>query len=109
MTCPTCKGDSGVALIAAERSRQVTEEGWTSEHDDGHGAAEELAWAAACYAAPADIRDTSGGRVFPWASDPDRSGKSRIRQLVIAGALVAAEIDRLLRAASASPEKEEEK
>jgi hypothetical protein len=70
---------TGVELIAQERERQVTEEGWSAEHDDGHVRAE-LAWAAVCYAAPANIPNAE-----------------RIRMLVKAGALIAAEIDRLLR------------
>jgi hypothetical protein len=38
----------GVMLIAAERRRQVTDEGWTPEHDRDHGA--ELAVAGSQYA-----------------------------------------------------------
>ncbi|MFW6155839.1 MAG: hypothetical protein ACOC7J_00855 [Armatimonadota bacterium] len=41
-------GGSGVSLIAAERERQIREEGWTPEHDDEHDAGE-LADAAASY------------------------------------------------------------
>ena len=35
--------------IAAERRRQIEQEGWMAEHDDRHGN-EEMARAAACYA-----------------------------------------------------------
>lgn len=98
---------SGVDLIAAERTRQIEEEGWTPEHDAQHrGSA--LAWAAACYAAPVPIyrqerlaAGTSFLDPWPWryggqdkrnaAPTPDE----RLRELVKAGALIAAEIDRL--------------
>ncbi len=43
---------TGVELIAAERQRQMTAEGWTHEHDDEHDDGS-LATAAACYAADA--------------------------------------------------------
>ena len=105
---------NGAGRIAAERRRQMEKEGWTPEHDDDHfdGA---LAWAAACYAAPEAIfRRTdiaSGGAIF---SDPfprwkdkrrdlhsgrliEPSQDQRIDLLVKAGALIAAEIDRLVR------------
>lgn len=96
----------GVELIAAERKRQIEEEGWSAEHDDqwAHG---ELASAAACYAMTKWQRfhraDRKGVQtvldiIWPfsgnwWKPTPD----DRIRELVKSGALVAAEIDRLLR------------
>ncbi|MCM0757438.1 hypothetical protein M7775_02505, partial [Sporomusa sphaeroides DSM 2875] len=46
---------SGIELIAAERQRQISQEGWTPEHDDQH-ANGELALAAACYAIPSHRR-----------------------------------------------------
>jgi hypothetical protein len=95
----------GVVLIAAERQRQVTEEGWTVGHDDVHGG-EELAQAAACYALPPDVRDGPIHDFDLWPFQPDwwKPG-DRVRELVKAGALIAAEIDRLQRAAlrSAAP------
>jgi hypothetical protein len=91
---------NGVALIAAERRRQVEKEGWTPEHDDEH-ADDKLASAAACYAAPKWQRAVTANGVpalWPWDKcwwkpSPD----NRIRELAKAGALVAAEIDRLSR------------
>lgn len=100
--------DEGVALIAAERRRQYYEEGWTPEHDDEHTAGE-LAVAAACYAVAdleyADVHDTrweqamcDGFDAWPWGAEWDKRVKhSRLRCLEIAGALIAAEIDRLQR------------
>ncbi len=94
-----------IALIAAERQRQVEAEGWTAKHDDRHVDAE-LARAAACYALPPD-----GGRgpfdvpthwpfeARSWRPTPD----DRVRELVKAGGLIAAEIDRLLRKAGDLP------
>lgn len=100
-----------IELIVAERQRQIEQEGWSADHDDQHrlGA---LAAAAACYAlnamyisAPFDryrqmVRDT----IFLWwPFDPfDWKPKGAIRDLVRAGALIAAEIDRLQRLEAAS-------
>lgn len=97
-------------MIANERRRQVEAEGWTPEHDAQH-AAGELAEAAACYAVPEPLfvqrSSTIGGsaklpnthftNLWPfgcWHYKP----KDRVRDLVRAGALIAAEIDRLLAA-----------
>jgi hypothetical protein len=82
-----------------ERKRQVDEEGWTPDHDAEHDT-EALAYAATCYATPADDRHhfdrESVPSAWPWA---DRFWKptpdDRVRELVKAGALIAAEIDRL--------------
>lgn len=91
---------SGVERIARERRRQIEEEGWTAEHDDQHDRGE-LAIAAGCCA-------LSGTDAYPV--DPGWTGKTwmeqlaekhqhdEIRSLEIAGALIAAEIDRLERA-----------
>lgn len=95
-------GPSSITLIVAERRRQVEAEGWTAAHDDEH-AAGELAVAAACYAIPASRRDCGSHIDYPalWPWDPSwwKPG-DRVRELVKAGALVAAEIDRLQRAAA---------
>lgn len=85
----------GAEAIAAERQRQVEVEGWTWEHDDQH-ANEQLASAAAFYAIP----EKYGELTAFWRFDPEWNKKrkhNRVRQLVIAGALIAAEIDRLIR------------
>jgi hypothetical protein len=94
----------GVDLIAHERMRQKTEEGLTSEHDDTHNTGA-MAMAAACYASPERLYVCRNNRKtiafrdpWPWASCWDKRGAStRIRDLVRAGALIAAEIDRLQR------------
>lgn len=98
---------TGVEIIAAERMRQVSEEGWTEEHDDIHRD-EELACAACYYAMPEEIgdREEIGVRVTPIFFFPETwdlewakrtTPKDRIRDLAKAGALIAAEIDRLQR------------
>lgn len=89
----------GAGLIAIERQRQITEEGWTAEHDDRH-TNESLTEASYCYAMRGDhpMYATRPPASWPW----DRQWwkpKDHIRNLVIAGALIAAEIDRLRRAA----------
>lgn len=96
----------GIELIAAERKRQVIEEGFDFRHDAEHELGE-LAMAAACYAAPVRIwrHEAYRGEISfqdPWPEgwDPDwdkRKKHSRLRQLTIAGALIAAEIDRITR------------
>jgi len=95
---------TGIERIAAERKRQIEKEGWTSEHDEQHRE-EELALAAACYALPYTIRHDEVGyfswsklltKLWPWHMSwykPDHD--NRIRELEKAGALIAAEIDRL--------------
>lgn len=104
--CPICKAagarshlKDGAALIAAERQRQVSEERRSPRHDDEHRGGE-LATAAACYALARHVRAARYVMsLWPWHSDwwkpcPD----DRVRELVKAGALLAAEIDRLRRA-----------
>lgn len=89
----------------SRRRRQIEVEGRAPEHDDRYGA-HELAEAAACYCLssagkPFDYFET----MWPWerwwfkVSDPRRD-------LVKAGALVLAEIERLDRAAAPKPEGE---
>jgi hypothetical protein len=93
---------SGVEHIAEERARQMAKEGWSAEHDDEHdnGA---LAAAAATYALIA--REQAMGDKGPFACDSDLwpwdaewfKPKDQLRNLVRAGALIAAEIDRVQR------------
>jgi hypothetical protein len=115
---------SGIERIAAERQRQVEREGWTPKHDDKHDS-DELSLAAIAYASPLPVKVEayiippcgcrSAGEChhvfgkkkwidpWPWESEWDkRKQHPRLRRLEIAGALIAAEIDRLLR--SVEPE-----
>lgn len=99
--------------IAAERLRQRDVEGWAPEHDDAHDKGE-LAKAAAAYATVAamsdGLRDCVSGsysiendstlrHLWPWARS-DWKPKTRRHDLVRAGALILAEIERLDRAAA---------
>lgn len=95
--------ETGVELISQERHRQIHEEGWHPEHDNEHIEGE-LALAATAYAKEslyADKITEWRPRVpenFPINWNPaGRFPPSRIRTLVKAGALIAAEIDRLQR------------
>lgn len=91
---------TGIELIAAERERQITSEGWTPEHDDACHSQSELTRAAISYARHLTPMDNIGDSELLWPFDTDEfkpSGKDPIRNLVKAGALIAAEIDRLQR------------
>lgn len=108
---------SGVIDIAVERQRQITDENWSHEHDDQHRD-KSLALVAALYATPIPLQQVivaPDGTVstrdpWPWhfhdasTLEPlDNSWDKRKvhderRRLVIAGALIAAEIDRIDRA-----------
>lgn len=92
---------TGIEAITAERQRQIEVEGWTPEHDDASGGA--MALAAASYAMHS-VRSPKGRaewwetstwlKVWPWSRDWWKPTNPR-RDLVKAGALIAAEIDRL--------------
>lgn len=92
---------NGLELIADERDRQILKEGWTSEHDEQH-VNNELALAAVCYALPdtnREMQQTYLGEI-PWLFPFDPTWwkpcrEDRVKELVKAGALIAAEIDRI--------------
>lgn len=89
--------ETGLQLIIAERHRQIKEEHWTSEHDDEH-ADFSLTRAAICYADAAGNSTKSDLRpTWPWDAVWFKPSADPVRNLVKAGALIAAEIDRLLR------------
>ena len=90
---------TGIGLIAEERQRQIEKEGWTAEHDAQHNH-NELAEAAVCYATPGPMRviNHDDGIPYGWPFNKDwwkPSPQDRRRELIKAGALIAAEIDRL--------------
>ena len=90
----------GAQLIVEERRRQLAIEGWTSEHDDSHTHGEMVA-AAIRYAAH-DLTTrvklrTITARNWPWVTHWFKPSVVTERNLVKAGALIAAEIDRLKR------------
>lgn len=98
-------------MIIEERQRQIDAEGYTAAHDDTFRS-EELADAAACYADPdppmTRVRLSGvAARTTPYVNVPmlwpwdvhswKPCPQDRKRELVKAGALVAAELARLLR------------
>lgn len=87
---------TGAELIAAERARQQSVEGYSAEHDREHGTSE-LACAAICYAAAAaawpSVATSLYAHLWPRSWQFKEAGAERM--LVKAGALIAAEIDRL--------------
>lgn len=85
--------------IVAERDRQIVHEKFDAFHDDHHGNGE-LAQAAACYAENSvDVNgpNNSVPAMWPWHDSWWKPGDRR-RDLVKAGALIVAEIERLDRA-----------
>lgn len=91
---------TGIEIIAEERERQIDVEGWTAEHDDAGNNDEQLALAAAMYALPSDYREHEYHvrNIWPWDMNWYKpTPEDRIRELAKAGALIAAEIDRLNR------------
>ena len=99
------KSLTGVERIAADRERQKEHHHWDAEHDSEHSD-NSLAIVAALYPAPFPIfkllQVDESQRIFrdPWPLHWDREydkrgDHSRIRQLEKAGALIAAELDRI--------------
>lgn len=104
--------------IRAERARQISEEGWTPNHDDMHHSDRSLSRAAATYAWLAALRDSEREKAldFPYQDAnvishnlarrlwPAGWGfpklKDRRRDLIRAAALIVAEIERLDRKAT---------
>jgi hypothetical protein len=90
----------GAGLIVAERRRQVEAEGYDASHDAAHNSHELLI-------AARNLLECARGVQPKYLSDPwglaAKHGKDPVRCLVIAGALLAAEIDRLQRASPRRP------
>jgi len=98
--------------VLKERQRQVSDEGWTAQHDDQHRGGE-MAKAAACYAQCAGIGIASAAGLethYEFVAEYSRAGcpaplwpwearwwkpKTPRRDLVRAAALIVAEIERL--------------
>lgn len=95
---------AAAADVLAERQRQVAAEGWTAERDDSYQNSE-LADAAACYAIHAHNQGFSTPAHWPWSTTWWKQTNPR-RDLVKAGALILAEIERIDRAAGIKVEAE---
>lgn len=100
---------TGAKLITQERERQIEKELWDDEHDDDHTCMT-LATAGAAYALDAAAKYTGehkswkkifkecAERVWPFDTEWFKpTPNDPVRQLVKAGALIAAEIDRFQR------------
>lgn len=96
----------GVERIRAERQRQIEQEGFTPEHDEDHMFGE-LSGAGATYAALAakqigtTFYEAAAAGPIPtnlwrWPREWWKPSDDPIRNLEKAGALIAAEIDRLI-------------
>ena len=86
---------TGLALIIEERTRQIEVEGFDGKHDS-QNLPNELIKAAIMYAATDEMRDDHR-LIWPfsmefWKPTPN----DRVKELTKAGALIAAEIDKLL-------------
>ncbi|MBB7090627.1 ead/Ea22-like family protein [Escherichia coli] len=85
--------------VIAERQRQQSVEGWMPDHDDEHCNGE-LAMAAVCYINETGTVNRNGGKPWGWPWDASWwKPNARRRNLVKAGALILAEIERIDRAA----------
>jgi hypothetical protein len=95
--------------VLAERRRQVEVEGFSPKHDDSHSMGE-MARAAGCYALSSGIQSATGkpgpwvnqppAGIWPWAEEWWKPLNRRY-DLVRAGALILAEIERIDRAEGA--------
>ena len=94
-----------IELVVNERQRQQSFEGYMTRDDDQHVHGE-LGQAAAVYACPPDLRLMISDRPQGWPHDwatPRLPKASRLQELAIAGALILAEIERVLRSSETDP------
>ena len=115
ITAEPARVKSGVELIADERETHVVK-GFDAKHDDAHGVGELCVVAAllATWEKLYEVQDSANGLHFvdpwPWTDYDPRpyngnviqhnrslSHAERIKQLAVAGSLIAAEIDILQR------------
>ena len=101
---------NGAEMIATERRRQVEVLGYDDDHDSGQSY-DALLRAARCYLTSAEatwfgrecvtfdgFRPGDGAPSdWPWRDEEWKPSGTAVRDLVRAGALIAAEIDRILR------------
>jgi hypothetical protein len=89
--------DLGVDLIRAERERQITHEGHTPAHDREHSHSDLLDAALAYIKVQPDLWPWEPASFKPAHPEPHSyCDDGCIRDLVKAGALIAAAIDRLI-------------
>ena len=93
---------TAIELITEERHRQIDKEGWSKEHDDSHTDGE-LLRAGLAYVQHAHGKHHPP-KGFLWAQDhgwpwdiPSWKPSTPYRDFIKGGALIQAELDRLLR------------
>jgi hypothetical protein len=100
---------TGIELIAEERKRQIKKEGFSSARDSVRHKGGELTDAAICYATvgsaqlrgssveewPVDMFGNDTHTDWPWEDQWYKPSPHAERNLVKAGALIAAELDRI--------------
>jgi hypothetical protein len=86
---------TGAELIKEERERQIKEEGYNATHDSFHNV-DEFVKAAVSYSI-IDLKDSQENYAYAWWpwNETSWKPKDRLRNLVRAGALIAAAIDKL--------------
>lgn len=100
---PALPQQEGIALIQQEGRRQIESEHWTPAHDDEHimgemiGAAMTYAGHALGVVSNEEIGGADSIEYWPWDQEWWKPSPDAIRNLVKAGALIAAEIDRIQR------------
>ena len=92
---------TGIELIAQERKEQTEKHNWTPEHDDQHtyGELRKTASVLAMHGTDGHVVDKDGYYQTgsnPWGLE-EKLKNDDIHRLKVAGALIAAEIDRLQR------------
>lgn len=97
---PPAQQTQAATDVLTERRRQIEAEGWTACHDDEYLLPGSLAAAAACYALSAAGLKNAAPSGWPWSIEWWKPTTPR-RDLVKAGALILAEIERLDRISAA--------
>ncbi|MCH6940681.1 hypothetical protein BEC63_19655 [Escherichia coli] len=93
---------NAVQSVIAERQRHQSAEGWTPEHDDQYSKSQ-LLWASSCYVLNAIHPFNRIPFDWPWTPEWWKPTNPR-RDMVKAGALILAEIERIDRAAAGKGE-----
>lgn len=93
---------TGVEIIAQERAEQISKHRWLPSHDDMHtdGSLRVVAAVLACDGTDAIVSDPldRGSEFNHWGLREKLTGDdNRVHRLAVAGALIAAEIDRINR------------
>ena len=83
---------TGVELISEERKRQIEKEGYSLEHDANHNV-NEFTFAAMAYLA-CNFPNNAANEMWPWELEYWKPKDLR-KNLIRAGALIAAALDRL--------------